>query len=156
MNVVFCRIDERLTHGQVVTSWAKNFSIKRILLIDDDIAKDDFAIQALTFSAPRGVEVVVRNVEDAYKMLHEDPFGGNVMVLFKQIRYVYELFKLGYAINEIDIGNIGSAPGRKSITKRIYISDEEKELLRSMISMGCYIYIQELPLDQKVNVISKI
>jgi len=39
MDVKFARIDERLVHGQIITAWAKNSSINKILVIDDEIAR---------------------------------------------------------------------------------------------------------------------
>ena len=41
-NVVLTRIDDRLIHGQVVTGWVKKTECSRILVVDDQVAKDPF------------------------------------------------------------------------------------------------------------------
>ena len=47
MNIVLCRVDERLIHGQVMTAWVKKAWIKKIILVDDELASDDFMKEVL-------------------------------------------------------------------------------------------------------------
>ncbi|MBF1117164.1 MAG: PTS sugar transporter subunit IIB, partial [Solobacterium sp.] len=35
---LFIRIDDRLIHGQIVTTWAKVLNIKKIIALDDALA----------------------------------------------------------------------------------------------------------------------
>ena len=40
MEIAFCRIDDRLIHGQVATVWSKVTGCNRIMCCNDDVAKD--------------------------------------------------------------------------------------------------------------------
>ena len=40
MKIVLARIDDRLIHGQVATVWSKVTGCQRIIVCDDDVAKD--------------------------------------------------------------------------------------------------------------------
>lgn len=40
MAVEFCRIDDRLIHGQVVTTWLNVKEIEQVIIVDDAVAKD--------------------------------------------------------------------------------------------------------------------
>ena len=66
------------------------------------------------------------------------------------------LVNYGYPLEELDIGNIGSAPGRKAITKEVYISDAEKDIVRALHEKNINVYIQKLPQDAQVDIMKKI
>ncbi len=149
MNVLLSRIDERLIHGQVMTRWITGLYITRIILIDDKIAKDDFMVDVLMLSAPVGVEVKAMTVEDALKFVAADASDAKTMLLFKDIRYVKALADGGYQIPKLDIGNIGSSPIRKAVTREVFMSPEEQEIARELCGRGMYIYIQKLPSDKE-------
>lgn len=154
--VCFARVDERLIHGQVMTSWVKKYWVKKIILVDDEIVQDDFMKEVLALSAPQGVKVEVRSAAEAAAVLEKDSSDENTMLLFKELRYVHLLVNYGYPLKELNIGNIGSAPGRKPITREVYISEEEKEMLRDLNQKNIFVYIQKLPQDAQVDVMKKI
>ena len=56
MNIVLNRIDERLIHGQVLVSWAKKLSVRRIVIVDDRCAEDALAKTVLSLSVPKEEE----------------------------------------------------------------------------------------------------
>lgn len=41
MEIAFCRIDDRLIHGQVATVWTKMTGCNRIMCVNDDVAQDE-------------------------------------------------------------------------------------------------------------------
>ena len=69
MKVTLARVDERLIHGQVMTAWCKKCWIKTIILVDKEIAQDEFMISVLEMSAPAGVKVIVKSPSDAVSLL---------------------------------------------------------------------------------------
>jgi mannose/fructose/N-acetylgalactosamine-specific phosphotransferase system component IIB len=156
MKISLCRVDERLIHGQVMTAWVKKCWIKKIILVDDELASDDFMKEVLSLSAPSGVKVEVRSVEDTLKTVTESESDESTLLLFKEIKYAYELFKIGFDLKELDIGNVGSSPVRKAITNQVYVSEEEKQMCREMNEKGVYVYIQKLPQDSQVDIMTKI
>jgi len=156
MKVCFARVDERLIHGQVMTAWVKKYWIKRIILVDDDIVQDEFMKEVLALSAPQGVTVEVRSAADTADVLERDSTDENTMLLFKELRYVKLLVNYGYPLEELNIGNIGSAPGRKQFTREVYVSDKEKEIFRELNQKNVFVYIQKLPQDAQVDVMKKL
>lgn len=40
--IVLARIDDRLIHGQIVTSWCKSTNASTILIVDDRLSEDNF------------------------------------------------------------------------------------------------------------------
>ncbi len=91
MNIVAIRVDERLIHGQVMASWSKRLQLKRIVVVDDQIAKDDFMKTVLTMSAPSGMKIDILSVKDAAQTIKSDSGNENTMLLFKQIAAALDL-----------------------------------------------------------------
>ena len=156
MKINLCRVDERLIHGQVMTAWVKKLRIKKIILVDDELASDDFMKEVLALSAPSGVKVEVRSVEDTLQTVNASQNDESTLLLFKEVKYAYELYKIGFDMKELNIGNVGSSPVRKAITTQVYMSEEEKNMCREMNEKGVYVYIQKLPQDSQVDVMTKI
>ena len=40
MAIEFTRIDDRLVHGQVVTTWLKKYDIEQVIIVSDAVALD--------------------------------------------------------------------------------------------------------------------
>lgn len=154
MNLLLSRIDERLIHGQVMTRWITGLYITRIILVDDKIANDDFMVDVLMLSAPVGVEVKALTVKDALNFIQTETSSAKTMLLFKDIRYVKALAEGGFMVPKLDIGNIGSSPVRKAVTREVFMSSEEQEIARHLNAMGMYIYIQKLPSDREQDLMA--
>lgn len=152
MKVVLNRIDERLVHGQVIASWTKLLSIKRILVIDDKFAKDPFMSEVLAMAAPTGVSVKCISVSTAYHELSTSSDEVKTMLLFKGTEAPLELVKLGYNIKKLNVGNMGSGPTRKPITKRVFMSLEDISNMKELVKSGVYVYLQMLSNDNEVNI----
>lgn len=152
MEVKFARIDERLVHGQVITAWAKKFSINKILVIDDEIARDPFMSQVITLSAQAGMDITILEVSKAVEYLRNAPAKGNLMLLFKNPKPVLELSESGYVLPEVNLGNLGSSPNRKRISKNVSLSEAEAETVKAIVALGTYVYLQMVPGDPQIDV----
>ena len=51
-NLVLTRIDDRLIHGQVMTAWIKNRKANQVVIVDDDVANDEYMIDVLEMAIP--------------------------------------------------------------------------------------------------------
>ena len=66
-DIVLCRIDSRLIHGQVMTKWVNQSSANKIVVVSDELAADEFMLQIYLLSAPAGVKVECYGIEDTIK-----------------------------------------------------------------------------------------
>ena len=142
-NVVLTRVDERLIHGQVMTSWLKLCNANVILIIDAGSASNAFLKRILQ----------VMNEADAAAYLKEDsPAGEKVLVLSKTPQPLLAMVRSGIEIKEIILGNMGGAPGRKHFNKSISASPDEIQAFRDLVDAGVYVYCQMVPSDAKEDV----
>lgn len=155
MPIVIARIDERLVHGQIITSWVKHLLISRIVIVDDKIAKDEFMSQVLVLAAPNGITVEILSVHDAGNLLKQTP-KENVMILFKNIEFALALVKNGVEIKDVNIGNMSSAPKRKTISRNVYMSAEEVAVAKELVELGVNVYLQMLHTDAKLDISKSI
>ena len=66
--IVLVRIDDRLIHGQVMTSWLNYTSANKIMIIDDEVANDAFMKSVLKTCVPANVKLATFTVEKAGKI----------------------------------------------------------------------------------------
>src|SRR5699024_8723043 len=105
------RIDSRLIHGQVITKWLRQTNANRIVIINDALANDDFMKDIYEMAAPSNISVDIYSIDYAANYWKENEMGeGNLFILFKDIKTVYEVIEKGLPINEIQIGGLGSGP----------------------------------------------
>jgi len=43
--IVLCRIDSRLIHGQVMTKWVNQSQANKIVVVSDELANDEFMLE---------------------------------------------------------------------------------------------------------------
>lgn len=152
-NIVFTRIDDRLIHGQVMTSWVKHTQANKISIVDDEVASDPFISRVLKMAVPSDVKVDIYNTEQAIEALTLNEQNSNkIIILAKHPKTIYSLIKGGVDIEKVNVGGMGARPGRKSIYKNISASQEEKKIFKEILSLGKKVYMQIVPDDKKVDI----
>ena len=106
-NVVLARVDDRLIHGEVVTAWTPTFKANKIIIIDDEVAKDTFNVRVVKALAPAGTKVIVYNVEKAAEKLMVQGVPGERLLLLAKTPTTYNrLIKAGVPLKEVNLGFI--------------------------------------------------
>lgn len=147
------RIDFRLIHGQVVTKWVKEANANRIIIVNDMLARDEFLASVYKMAAPSNVKVDIFTIDDALENWNRNQFGdGKVLLLFKSIRDIRNLQKLGFPIPKIQIGGLGGGSGRVNTSSGISFDAKDVQLLKEMIADGSEIHIQVVPTQQKYEI----
>lgn len=140
------RIDDRLIHGQVIAVWCRHRRFTRIVIVDDGVAADPFMQEVLRLAAPPGLEVDVLSVEEGINTLAGNlPNRDTTMVLMKSPQTARRLCDGGLEYNALNIGGIGSGPGRKNIFKNIAVSKEEIVILKYLLDQGVEITLLTVP-----------
>ena len=140
------RIDDRLIHGQVIAVWYRHQKFTRIVIVDDSVASDSFMQEVLSLAAPPGLQVDVRSMGAGIEELSQDsPDRSTTMVLVKSPLAAKQLYDGGVQYAALNIGGIGSGPGRKNIFKNIAASKEEIVILKQLMDQGVDITLLTVP-----------
>ncbi len=151
-NIKLVRLDFRLIHGQVIAKWFGPIMGNEIVIIDDDLSQDSFMASIYEMSAPVDSKVHVYSVEDAVKKVEDGTFAsGKVLVLFKNVDQVFKAVEKGFKIDELQIGGLGSAPGRINVYGPITLDDHDASLLKKIADQGTNIYLQQVPEEAKMT-----
>lgn len=145
LNIVLTRIDDRLIHGQVVTAWAKITKGDYIMVVDDEVANDEFMISILKMAAPNSFKIGVYTIEEASGILKGEDNGERVIILVKRPETVMALINNGVEIKELNLGGMGATVGRKQLYRNISISEDEKNCFKELINKGVHVFVQIVP-----------
>lgn len=150
--IVFARIDDRLIHGQVMTSWVHETKANEIVIIDDEVAKDEFLKMIMASSAPTGIKVLTLTETEAIDYLMHDPDANKLIILAKNPFVIQNIITGGVAIESLNVGGMGARKDRSQLYRNISVSEEEKQCFQTMMKKGVAIYVQVIPEEKRVNI----
>lgn len=152
------RIDYRLVHGQVVFTWVNNLNLKRLVVIDDQAAKDENQSMALKMSVPQGVRFNLFTVEDALARKNKlSNIKDNTALIFGNVENCLKFMKeFDSPIYEINYGAIPGKGESKEFDKAIYLNDQEIRDSLKLIDLNYNLYSQQTPSSSKKSLNSMI
>ena len=155
MAVKHLRIDNRLIHGQVTSSWVGNIGADHIIVTNDEVANDPIQ-QTMLPEAARGVKTSVFSVEETVEYMESEESEDEViMIIAKFPEDALQLLKKGIEPAEINMGNQAPIPNTDpvKVTRSIAITKEQGEKLREISNMGYKLTSQMMPSDNKKDFI---
>lgn len=151
MAIELVRIDDRLIHGQVVTTWVKQYKIEQILIINDEISKDEVQKNVFNVMAPENVKVRTFGVEQFSEIYKKTTIKRRTLLLLTNPEDVYFLVDHGVDISLLNIGGMKFNSDRKQYTKAVSLTDQEKSYLDKLDDKGVDIAIQMVPSEKKLS-----
>jgi PTS system mannose-specific IIB component len=150
MSIELVRIDDRLIHGQVVTTWVKDFEIEQVLIINDKAAADKTQQAVLTMTAPPGVKVLIFGISQFIDILKSTSIKKRTMLILATSIDVLALVENEVEITKINVGGMRMAEGRRSLSRAVSVTPEEEMAFRKLIEHNLLIEIQMVPRDPVV------
>jgi mannose/fructose/N-acetylgalactosamine-specific phosphotransferase system component IIB len=150
VTLVLYRIDDRLIHGQVVVGWGQPLDIRFIVLVDDEVAANDWEQELYRMGVPPEMELRFHTVEDAAAHLaayRADPRPG--LLVTADIGTMARLVDAG-GIVAVNVGGIHHRAGRSQRLRYVFLSPEEEQSLRELASRGVVVSAQDVPTARPV------
>lgn len=146
--IVLCRIDSRLIHGQVMTKWVNQVQANKIIVVSDELAADEFMREIYLLAAPAGVKVECYSQEEAVSHWLADRFGnGRVLLLLPGLMAMKQVYEQGLLVETIQVGGLGGAPNRKVVFQNITLDDVDVQILKGFAEQGIRVIFQTIPED---------
>lgn len=153
MAIVGARIDNRLLHGVVATSWAPNSNATRVMVIDDNVANDPQKKQAMKLGRPSGMAVSIISKQKALDHFKEHKYDRQRVFIVSQTPDVFlDLINQGEKINQIVLGGTLTFDNAIKVTNRAYIKSEQIGTYKALLNKGCQIISKYVPQDDVVDV----
>lgn len=146
MAVVLWKIDERLIHGQVVTSFGKYFGADEFIVVNDIVAFDDDQINLMEFAKPAGAELGIVTCKEFARIVKENDFyGKKTIVVFKYLDDVMTCVELGVKIPVLNCCGLFSSKDRPDAVKynnNLFVTEEDKKKFRQLDDSGIKLVYQ--------------
>ena len=149
---VLARVDTRLLHGQVATTWTKSTHPTRIIVVSDAVSQDALRKQMIEQAAPPGVKANVVPVKKMIEVAKDPRFGATkALLLFETPQDALRAIEGGVDIKELNIGSMAHSVGKVVVNKAIAMDQKDVETLEKLKEMGVTFDVRKVPADSKEN-----
>ena len=150
--IEFIRIDDRLIHGQVATTWLKFYEIEQVIVISDKLADDEIQKTVLEAAAPEGLKVHLFSTDQFTSVYKKSPIKRRTMLIYTNPQEILRCLLGGVKIKKVNVGGMKFAPGKQKLTKAVAVSEEEKKAFQELVKSGIDIEIQMVPNDKALKI----
>lgn len=157
MMIALARIDDRLIHGQVATRWTKETNVKRIIVVSDEVAKDQVRSTLLKQVAPPGVTAHVVDVAKCIRVYNNPKYAGErVMLLFTNPTDVKRLVEAGVEMTSINIGGMAYHEGKTQVTNAVSINQQDIDAFNYLNDKNIELEVRKVSSDSKIQMMDLI
>ncbi|PPI88180.1 PTS mannose transporter subunit IIAB [Candidatus Pantoea edessiphila] len=157
MKIIFARIDDRLIHGQITTRWIKEYNIQRIIVVNDDISKDNVRKILLKQSTPPGITAHVVDIDKMIRVWNNPIYrNDNVMLLFTNPTDVLRIVEKGVHITTVNIGGMAFKQGKIQVSKAVSIDKIDIIAFKKLNELNIELEVRKISNDSKVKMMDLI
>ena len=141
------RCDDRLIHGQCVTSIVKKHDIARIIVIDDFTASNQLLKRIFASAVPNTIHVDVLNQTDAVDAVKEASADDvNTLVLMRVPSIILRLYENVEGLDkDFNIANVAVEKGTINVTNYARFDEAELEAVKKIADMGVHVWFNQVP-----------
>lgn len=152
IKIGLARIDTRLLHGQVATTWTKTVGPDRIIVVSDKVAHDELRKSMIMEAAPPGVKVHVIPIKKMNEIDKDPRFGlTKALLLFETPQDVLEYVEGGGELSEVNLGSMAHSKGKVVVTNALAMGPEDVETLEKLKAKGIKFDVRKVPADRAEN-----
>jgi mannose/fructose/N-acetylgalactosamine-specific phosphotransferase system component IIB len=128
----------------------------RIVVSNDRIAKNSWERKFYTSSVPPHIKVSFLTLEEtAVELLNNLYKNESVLMLFECVTDLYVVVEKGVKLEEINIGGLHYRAGAHELLPYVFLTEEDKRLLRELVKKGITLLAQDVP-GQAATVINSM
>ncbi len=151
MSIKLVRLDDRLIHGQVVVGWGNALSAEHILLIDDQVAANDWERELYAMGVPPEIDVEFCSVAESAAALDRCADSDNrTIVLVGDVETLVRTCNEGDTVRRVNVGGVHERDDRSKRLSYVFLTDEEAAALRSLSERGIEVTARDVPTTRSV------
>ncbi|EFD0558916.1 PTS N-acetylgalactosamine transporter subunit IIB [Escherichia coli] len=152
-NILLTRIDNRLVHGQVGVTWTSTIGANLLVVVDDVVANDDIQQKLMGINAETyGFGIRFFTIEKTINVIGKAAPHQKIFLICRTPQTVRKLVEGGIDLKDINVGNMHFSEGKKQISSKVYVDDQDLADLRFIKQRGVNVFIQDVPGDQKEQI----
>lgn len=152
-NILLTRIDNRLVHGQVGVTWTSTIGANLLVVVDDEVARDDIQQKLMGITAETyGFGIRFFSIEKTINVISKAAPHQKIFLICRTPHTVRKLLEGGVTLNDVNVGNMHFSKGKKQISSKVYVNEQDLDDLHFIKKQGVNIFIQDVPGDQKEQI----
>lgn len=152
-NILLTRVDNRLIHGQVGVTWTMTLGANLLLVADDDTAANPVMQELMATTAESsGAETRFFTVEKTIRVIHKAAARQKIFIVVPTPHVARQLVEGGVPIHELNVGNMHYSEGKRQLTKKVYVDDQDLVDFKALEDAGVDVYIQDVPGDPRSKI----
>lgn len=152
-NILLTRIDNRLVHGQVGVTWTSTIGANLLIVVDDEVAKDEIQQKLMGITADTyGFGIRFFSIEKTIAVIAKAAPHQKIFLICRTPNIVRKLLEGGVPLTDVNVGNMHFSEGKKQISSKVYVDDSDLDDLRFIKRSGVKIFIQDVPGDAKEGI----
>lgn len=152
-NIRLTRIDNRLVHGQVGVTWTKTIGANLIIVADDTVASEPLQQTLMGVTAKSsGAGIRFFSIDKTAAIIGNAAPEQKIFIVCRTPKEVRRLVEKGVKLSDVNVGNMHFSEGKKPITKKVYVDDEDMADLKFLASQGINVYCQDVPGDPTLKI----
>ncbi len=155
-NIVWCRIDERLLHGQVKITWMPASGANTCIVCNDDVAEGptaDFAQAAMRASAGGEFKTSFYSVDKLCAIIGKAKPEQKIFIVCSNPTDVARLIEGGVPIKQVNVGNMHFHEGKNQIAKTVSVDAKDIAAFERIAACGVISTVQNTPDQDPVEVL---
>lgn len=155
MAKTYVRVDDRLIHGQTIVAWCPTLSIKEIIAIDDESAKNPMLKSIMTMGVPPTYKTHIVTTEEAKKILSQESTVNRLVI----VKFPEKLDQLkDEVVQQAELVILGNIAKRSDTIHKVsgatgifYLSDRDVAIIDDIVAKGKEVCFQQLPTTTKTS-----
>ena len=150
MAVELVRLDDRLIHGQVTVGWVPALQIRRIILVNDEVAGDEWEQSIYRGGTPDDVDVRFFSIADAGVAWQSGEFEDVATIILLESPFdAMALRQTGADFSSLNIGGLHHRENRKKVLSYVFVNEEDVDCFRKMHELGVELECRDTPQAKK-------
>ena len=147
------RIDERLLHGQVIVGWGMRLHLDYYVIVDDDVAANEWESDLYAAGLPAGVDADFVSVKDAVARFEEfDARPGRGALLTRIPGPMRELAEAGLLDGRrVNVGGLHAGQERRRVLPYVHLASRDVADLEAIAERSGRLTARDLPAAREVS-----
>lgn len=152
-NILLTRIDNRLVHGQVGVTWTSTIGANLLVVVDDEVAKDDMQQKLMSMTADTyGFGIRFFSIEKTINVISKAAPHQKIFLICRTPATVRKLVEGGVPLKDVNVGNMHFSEGKRQISNKVYVNDRDLEDLQFIRGNNINVFIQDVPGEPKESI----
>lgn len=144
--IVLTRIDQRLVHGQVGSSWGNAIDVDTLVVIDDETVQNVLSRKLMeSVARASSKKICFYSIDRFVETYFKTESSQKLFLVVISPIVARTLVERNIPIRSINVGNLHYSKGKAVLNRKVYLDDEEIEAFNYLTGKGIDVFYQDVP-----------